>query len=218
MKDNIYPKLVQALFDLLQAHQDIFRQKRTFMRAMGLVISEVFVFARHTVTQELLALGLTDEDWSAWYRLFSLGRFDADKAARCFFKQTLPWVEPSDVYVIGVDGVQVPRSSLKMPGTSWLKAPRTAAWKAGIHRAQRFLNLSWLVPLVEGYSRAIPLQWLPAFPAKAIPTAKGAQKEWEAGLKAIVWVRDQLDAAGRAAQLLLAVADGNFEKAVEFWE
>lgn len=218
MKDSTFPQLVQALFDLLQVHQDIFRQKRTFMRAMGLVISEVFVFARHTVTQELLALGLTDVDWSAWYRLFSLGRFDADKAARCFFKQTLPMVEPSDVYVIGVDGVQVPRSSLKMPGTSWLKAPRTAAWKAGIHRAQRFLNLSWLVPLVEGFSRAIPLQWLPAFPAKAIPAAKGAQKEWEAGLKAIVWVRDQLDAAGRAAQLLLAVADGNFEKAVEFWE
>ena len=34
-----------------------------------------------------------------------------------------------------------------MPGTSWLKAPRTPQWKPGIHRAQRFFHLAALLPI-----------------------------------------------------------------------
>ncbi len=218
MKDSTLPTLLQNLFELLEAHRPIFRQERTFLRALGLFLGELFVFARHTVTQELLALGLTDADWSAWYRLFSRKRFEADKASLCFFQETLKQAPAAQPYVIGADGVQVPRSSWKMPGTSWLKALRTAAFKPGIHRAQRFLNLSWLVPLEEGYSRAIPLHWLPAFTAKAVPAENPAQKEWQTSLAGIRWVREQLDAAGRNSQTLLALVDGGLEKAVDLWK
>ncbi len=218
MKDSTFPTLLSTLFELIQAQRDTFRQERTFYRVIGLLLSELFVFARHTVTQGLLSLGLSDADWTAWYRLFSHGRFDPDKAAQCFFQHTLEHVPTDQPYVIGADGVQVPRSSQKMPGTSWLKAQRTAAFKPGIHRAQRFLNLSWLVPLVDSFSRAIPLRWLAAFPAKAVAAAAGSQKEWEAGLTGIRWVRQQLDEAGRQDQLLLALVDGSFEKVVDFWK
>lgn len=217
MKDSTFPALLQALFDLLEAHRDLYKQERTYIRVVSLMLSELFVFARHTVTQGLLALGLTDADWSAWYRLFSRGRFDPHQAARVLLGQTLQHVEMSQPYVIGVDGVQVPRSSQKMPGSSWLKAGRTAPFMPGIHRAQRFLNLSWLAPLQEGFSRAIPLQWLTAFPEKAVPSPQGSHKEWEAGLQAICWTRSELDRAGRSGQLLLALADGSFEKVVAFW-
>jgi hypothetical protein len=138
------------------------------MRALGLLFGELFVFARHTVTQELLALGLTDADWSAWYRLFSRRRFDPERAGECLLAETLRQDDMGQPYVVGVDGVQVPRHSRKMPGTSWLPALGTAVFKPGIQRAQRFLDLSWLVPLAEGFSRAIPLRWLPAFPEKAV--------------------------------------------------
>lgn len=219
MKDSTFPNILQALFELLEAFRPTFRQERTFRRVLGLLMGELFVFARHTVTQELLALGLSDADWSAWYRLFSRERFDPDRTSQCMLVETLQHVPTDQSYVVGVDGVQVPRHSRKMPGTSWLKAPGTAAFKPGIHRAQRFLNLSWLTPLEAGFSRAIPLRWLPAFPPKAVlPDGLSACKEWEAGLQAIQWVRRQLDQAGRSAQLLLALADGSFERAVTFWQ
>jgi hypothetical protein len=218
MKDSTYTTLLETFFELIECHKVIFRQERTFLRALGLVIGELYVFARHTITQELLALGLTDVDWSAWYRLFSHKRFDPERANEVLLTQTLAHVPVEAPYVIGVDGVQVPRSSQKMPGTCWLKAPRTPKFKAGIHRAQRFLNMSWLTPLEAGYSRAIPLSWLPAFPAKAIPADVPPSKEWEAGLKAICWLRRQLDAAQRKTQLLFVLADGNFEKVVAFWK
>src|SRR5512135_2983079 len=122
MKDSTFPPLLQNLFNLLEAHRDSFRQERTFVRAYGLLLSELFVFARHTVTQGILSLGLTDADLTAWYRMFSQKRFNSEKTAECFFKETLKEADAMAIYAIGVDGVQVPRSSLKMPGTSWLKA------------------------------------------------------------------------------------------------
>ncbi len=218
MKDSTFPSLLQNLFDLLAFQRTAFSQERVFLRAQALFLGELFVFSRHTVTQELLALGLTDADWSAWYRLFSKHRFDPERASECLFQETLVDVPADQLYAIGVDTTQVPRSSQKMPGTSWLKALGTAPFRPGIWRAQRFLNLSWLVPLEEGFSRAIPLKWLPAFPEKAIHAEPGHQKDWEAGLEAIRWVRDSLDQAGRARQLLLVLVDGGFEKTLAFWQ
>jgi hypothetical protein len=179
----------------------------------ALFFGQLFCFARRTITQALLALGLTEGDWSAFYRLFGQkGRIDYEALSGRFFEQTLPHVSPTDPYVAVVDGVQVPRHSHKMPGSSWLRSPTSPPFMVGIHRAQRFLHLAGLVPATEeGYSRALPLRWEPAFPEKAV-RAEGFEpkKEWEAALEAIAWLRGCLDRAGRRAQRLLVVADGAY--------
>jgi hypothetical protein len=54
-----------------------------------------------------------------------------------------------------------------------------------------------------GYSRAIPLRFLAAFPPKAKPAHVQPQREWEAGLSFLHWVREGLDEAGREQQILL---------------
>jgi hypothetical protein len=84
----------------------------------------------------------------------------------------------------------------------------------GIHRAQRFLHLGLLLPRTPtGYSRALPLRWLPAFPAKAVPARTPPRKAWAAARDALVWLRAELDAAGRADQWLLGVGDGAYSSA-----
>jgi len=205
------PALLAALLKLLAAHRAAFRQERPYRRAVALVFGEVFAFARHTVTQCLLTLGLAEADWTAWYRLFSRSRFDESLLARVLLCQTLPYSPPEQPYTTGIDSTQAPRTSHKMPGSSWLRAPRTPVFMKGIHRAQRFLHGAWLPPIQEGYSRAIPLRFLPAFPAKARPAAVAPCKEWEAGLAFVQWVRQELDAAGRSLQQLLVLADGAYD-------
>jgi hypothetical protein len=163
-----------------------------------------------------MALGIMDGDWSAWYRLFSRERFEEEQLARTLLGETVKEVPENEPYVVGVDGVQIPRSSLKMPGTSWLKAPRTPVFKVGIHRAQRFLHGSWLTPMQSGYSRAVPLRFLPAFPPKAKEANVPPQREWEAGLAFVNWVRQCLDRAGRTTQSMLVLADGSFDT-LGFW-
>lgn len=205
------PPLLAALLTLLAAHRPAFRQARPYQRAVALVFGELFAFARHTVTQALLALGLSDTDWTAFYRLFSRPRFEEAALNGCLFRETLVHSDPDEPYVAGIDGTQIPRTSYKLPGSSWLRAPRTPVFKKGIHRAQRFLHGAWLPAVVAGYTRAIPLRFLPAFPVKARPAEAPPCKEWEAGLAFISWVRQQLDGAGRAAQRLVVLADGAFD-------
>jgi hypothetical protein len=115
--------------------------------------------------------------------------------ARLFFRERRPPTAPADPYVVGVDGVQIPRSSLKLAGTSWLPAPRRPICKVGIHRAQRGVPGAWLRPL----SRAIPLRFLPAFAPQAKPAPVAPQRQGEAGLAFLHGTRQELDEAGRTA-------------------
>ena len=167
INDTTQSKLLHNLFTLLRAHRLAFKQTRPFRRAVGMVLGEIFSFGRHTVTQGLLSLGVTDGDWSAWYRLFSRERFDEEKLSTCLLQESLEHVGVDEPYCAAIDGTSLHRSSLKMPGTSWLRDARFSAFRPGVHRAQRFLHGAWLTPLEAGYSRAIPLRFLPAFPPKA---------------------------------------------------
>jgi DDE superfamily endonuclease len=210
------PPLLVELWRLLAAHRPAVHQARCFDRLRALVLGHLCTAARHTLTQVLLALGLVDADWSAFYRLFSHARLDYDVLTRCFVQQTLAQIPPEEPYLAVVDGVQLPRSSQRMPGTSWLKNPRTPPFKPGIHRAQRFVHLAALLPRWQGYSRALPVRWVPAFPPKAVPGAAPPQKEWAAARAQLHWLRTALDAAGRAEQPVLALGDGSFD-VVEVW-
>ena len=99
---------------------------------------------------------------------------------------------------MAIDGTSIIRSGLKLPGTSWLKSPRTAAFRRGIERIQRFGLGVWLTHLEDRYSRAIPIRFLPAFPPKAVVSEAEPCKEWEAGQQVLAWVRKRQDGLGRS--------------------
>jgi hypothetical protein len=210
-------ELIKNLKEVLAAHRKLFEQERVYQRVVALVLAEGMALARHTVTQLLLVLGLNEQDWSAWYRLFSAGRFDEAAAAEVMFEETLKHVGADEAYVVAGDGTQVPRSSHKMEGTSWLRNPLTPVFRPGIHRAQRWFNGSWLMPEENGYSRAMPLRFLPAFAEKAVRKAHDACKEWEAALAFVKWVRARLAVGGRSEQVVLMVVDGSFDT-VPLWQ
>jgi hypothetical protein len=215
MKNNTniseIPALISAVMQILEAHRSIFRQARPYRRAVGLFFAELFSFGRHTLTQSLLALGITEGDWSAWYRLFSRPRFEESELSGCMLRETLSAAPLTEPYCVAIDSTTIHRSSLKMPGTSWLRDTRFSAFRPGIHRAQRFVHGAWLTPIENGFSRAIPLRFLPAFPPKAIAAEHPACREWEAGVAFLRWLRAGLDTAGRNAQRILALADEGFD-------
>lgn len=216
-KSQTIEPILQKLFQLIEAHRPAFQQERAYQRAVWLFLSELFTFARHTVSQGILALGEREWDWSAWYRLFSQKRFDYQQLTSITLRETIQEVPSHQPYGVGIDGMLVPRSSQKMPGTSWWKASGSAPFKPGLARAQRFVHLSWLTPRQEGYTRAVPMQMIPAFPEKAVAAEEQQRKDWEAGIMGLEWVRQQLDAAGRTEQCILALVDGGFERVAAFW-
>ena len=127
-KNSTRPLLIQKLFKLLEKHRAAFGQERVYWRAVGMVLGEIFNFGRHSVTQSLMALGITDGDWSGGYRLFSQGRYEERKLSKIFFRETLEHAREEEPYVTGVDGVQIPCSSLKMAKSiCWKPCPPSLA-------------------------------------------------------------------------------------------
>jgi hypothetical protein len=210
------PPLLRELWRLLWAHRAAVRQGRCFDRLRALVLGQLCAVARHTFTQALLALGLVDADPSAFYRLVGRARLGYDALTHCYARQTLADVPADGPYVAVVDGLQMPRSSRTMPGTAWLKCPRTPPWKPGSHRAQAFVHLAALLPRWDGYSRALPLRLDPAFPPKAVPGAAPPQTAGQAALAQVQGRRAELDAAGRRAQELLVRGEGH-DDTVDLW-
>lgn len=210
-------ELLNNLFKLLSAHRCLFKQERTYRRVKALVLAEIFTFGRHTVTQLLMTLGLVSQDWSAWYRLFSQKRFDPEGASEVMFRETLRHVEADELYVVAGDATQTPRSSRKLEGAGWLRNLRTPPFMVGIHAAQRWFHGAWLMPAENGYSRALPLRWLPAFTEKSKPIAHSPCKEWEAAVQFLTWTRQQLVRHGRESQQVLMVADGSYDT-LKLWQ
>jgi hypothetical protein len=210
------PVLITELMRLIGKCEEVYGQKRIFNRILGLVMGELFAFGRHTITQLLLTLGLIEEDWSAWYRLFSCGRFREEATGAVMLGEMLEEVAEREPFVVGTDGFHVPRCSQSMPGTGWMRGLVTAAFKPGIQRGQRFVEGSWLTPMAGGYSRAIPIRCLSAFTAKSVPCQEGVRSEVAAGLAFLRWTREQLDKAGRSQQRLLSLNDGNYDT-LPFW-
>ena len=209
--------LLTEMMSMVAKCEKVFGQKRVFNRVLALVMAELFAFGRHTITQLLLTLGIIDEDWSGWYRIYSEGRFDAERVGVVMLGEALTEVPPAEPFMVGADGFHVPRTSLTMPGTGWMRGLRTAKFKPGIQRGQRFVEGSWFTPLVNGYSRAIPMRSMPAFTAKSVACETSEpQTEVEAGLTFLQWTRQQMDEAGHKEQTLVTLNDGSYDT-IRFW-
>lgn len=194
------------------------RQRRTGERALTLTYGLVLALGRRTLAQVQLACGWGDRDWSAAYRLFRAPHLDQDAADRTLLAEVAHHHPPHRPFPVVLDATQLRRTSRRMVGTGWLKAPRTPPWRPGIHVAQRWVGASALLPRSEtGDSRCVPLRVTPAPPPSARPwPGQPPIREWEAGLAHLQWLRTELDGLSRPTQRLLAIADGQYGPA-ELW-
>jgi hypothetical protein len=188
------------------------RQTRTAERFLTLTLGLLQALGRRTITQVLLGLGHGDQDWSAAYRLFRRERIDLEDGRRDLVAGVLRHVPRTHPLVVVLDATQLPRTSPRLVGSGWLKAPRGPVWHRGLHRAQRWEGLSALLPRSpRGESRAVPLWFFPAPTPKATPwPGQPSCREWEAGLRALRWLRVTLDGLGQPRRRILAVADGSY--------
>ena len=207
--------LLQELENLLWRFRPYFRQMRVFQRVVLLAVGEVLTLARHTVTQLLMTLGWTQRDWKAWYQIFRKKRFPYLRLVRQLVEEYLRHVQGEWMVVVG-DATTTRRSSQKIEGVGWLPHPKTAPFQRGLGLLQRWFHLAWLTPAEEGYSRALPLLWLPAFTAKSRRKKHPARAETQAALVALRWLRWVLKALGRGKMWVLMLGDGRYDQ-VNMW-
>lgn len=187
------------------------RQRRTALRVLVLTIGLVLVTGRAMVSRLLMVTGMATGDWTAAYRVFAQGRIDITDLWQQVTTAWLGLYNDDAPVVVVVDGTQLPRTGRKIPGAGFARAPRTPAWKPGIHHAQRWVGVSGLTPpTVSGDCRTVPLWFMPAPPptARAWP-GHSPMTEWQAGVDGVQWIRDMTG----SSRPLVAVGDGGYSGA-----
>lgn len=162
-----------------------FHQQRTHERARRLAMSALLCLGRHTLTGLITTSGCQSVDWSADYRLFEHGRFDANtlfQVSRDTVCQQLPSDSP---LVVGMDDTLLRKRGRKVAGTSWRRDPLGPAFHNNFIWGQRFLQLSAMLPEKEvpSRARAIPVD-LQHCPSPRKPCRNASEEEWDKYRKA----------------------------------
>lgn len=170
------------------------------------------------------ASGRGELDWSADYRVFSRGEWNAHE----LFRSLIPSIvrlgtDQQSLLVASLDDTHVRKTGTKIPGVSYKRDPMSPPFQTNLIRAQRFVQASLAIPFHPGPSpcRAIPVAFDHA-PSAPKPRAKATAEERTEcrrqqkqkrlslyGAKAIRRLREDLDRSGTDTRLLVG-ADGSY--------
>jgi hypothetical protein len=207
---------------------DAFAQHRTGCRAERLGLSQLACLGRHTVTGLLYTAGRQFMDWSGDYRLYSRDVWEARELFVPITRGIVDLLPPGAPFVGAMDDTHVKKTGTRTPGVSYKRDPLSPAFHTNFIRAQRFLQVSGLLPNAQpaGSARAIPIAYehVPPVPK---PKKNAPGEEWKAyrkrqreqnlsthGVQAIRRLRDDLDQRhGAADRVLVMGVDGSFTNA-----
>jgi hypothetical protein len=189
--------------------------------AMGLLTG----LGRRTITGMLSAAGREQHDWSADYRVFSRGRFQPSDLFGLVEDRLLERLPPGQAVVTALDDTKCRKTGTKIPGVSYQRDPMSPPFHTNFIRAQRFVQLSLMMPLdvnAPAAARGFPIRFRHA-PPPARPGAKASAEQLAAyrhlqktqnlsvvGADIIKECRSDLDARGATDRELVVSVDGGY--------
>jgi len=217
--------LIQQFYSLLNAGWILaFPQARTLHRAIEHAIALPCVFGRRTISRTLGALGRTDCDWGADYKMFSRSKWNPDR----LFDPMLDEYQdryPDRPFVAAIDDTKLKKFGRKIKSASWHRDPLSPPFHVNLVRGLRFLQVSMLFPhYLEGSfpPRGMPVRFREA-PALKKPGKRATDQQLKdyrqlqkennlstQALEEIRGLRASLDRRGGKDRLLLMVGDGSF--------
>lgn len=171
----------------------------------------------------ITASGCDQRDWSADYRVFSLGRFD-ERVLFDAVDERLRAQLPADVpLVLSIDDTKLRKSSLRIPGVSYQRDPMSPPFRHNLIPAQRFLQMSLSVPIGnDGPARAFPIRFkhVPPLPRPrrnasdeartAYRTARRTHNLSTAAVQMLTGYHQHLAQAGDVDQPIVVAMDGGY--------
>jgi hypothetical protein len=157
-----------------------FAQQRVWERANRLSLSQLACLGRHTVSNLLCACGRQFHDWSADYRVFSKDRWDVQQLFVPVVQGILDLAPDKSVFVTALDDTLLRKTGTRTPGVGYRRDPLSPPFHCNFIRAQRFIQLSGLLPSAPGASpaRAIPIRY-EHVPPVAKPKRSACAEEWK---------------------------------------
>ena len=165
-------------------------------------MSTIVCLGRHTITGLLCTNGAQFVDWTKFYRLFSAEQFDQDYIFGVLRDGVVEQAGDARPLVVAMDDTIVRKTGKNTPGVSYRRDPLGPPFQTNLVLAQRFLQLSAIVP-ADAASRAIPIDFQHA-PTPKKPSKKASDEEIAAYNEA----RRESNISLLAVERLQALRDG----------
>ena len=180
--------------------------------------------SRRTVTSLITTSGRQLEDWTADYRLFSMGRFDPEGLFDGVRNAILDDLGPDQPLVVAMDDTISRKKGRKVPGTSWRRDPLSPPFHPNFVWGRRFIQLSAFMPprRDDAPGRAIPVDFVHA-PTPCKPRAGAGSDAWtrfrhasraqslsRQGVARIQRLREKMTRDGAHDRPLLVAVDGSY--------
>jgi hypothetical protein len=216
--------LLVRFLALLSLWRPVFRQERSFQRALRQAVGALLVVGSATLTRILASLGRDQQDWSADYKLHAR----AEWQEQALFDTLLPSALahcPGRFVPIALDDMRLKKTGKRIPTAFWQRDPLSPPFHVNLQWGLRFLQASLLLPLHRKHkvnARAVPVRFVAA-PSLKKPGAKADWQEQERyrqqrkqhnlsqqAVHLLTGLRASLDRAGAQTKSLLIAGDGSF--------
>jgi len=201
-----------------------FPQSRTAQRAVRQALGALVCVGRRCLSRIIWTQGRQQRSWSSEYFLHARCRWDPQTLFAGIWRRALPYGSGRLVGV-AVDDTRLRKTGRAIPQARYHRDPLSPPFHVNLLRGLRFLQASLLLPLHRqgnASCRALPVRFEEAAPLKK-PSRKAGAEAWQEYKKLsklhnlsqrfvqmVAPLRQALDAAGGAAQLLVLALDGSF--------
>jgi DDE superfamily endonuclease len=216
--------LLTSFLALLSLWRPVFRQERSFRRALRQALGALTVVGTATLTRILAGLGLDQQDWSAEYRLQARSEWDEQALFDALLPSALAHC-PGRFVPLALDDTRLRKTGKRIPSAFWQRDPLSPPFRVNLQWGLRFLQASLLLPLHRKHkvnARAIPVRFVAA-PTLKKPRAQANPQEQvrfreqrkqhnlsQQALRLLTGLRQSLDQAGVSKKRLLVAGDGSF--------
>lgn len=204
--------------------EPVFRSTATLHRAIEHLVASVSTMGRRTISRTIAALGRSQQDWSADYKLYSRSSWESTALYDPILSEGLALIGEGPVPV-ALDDTKLKHVGPSIPHAGWHRDPLSPPFHTNLQWGCRYLQATLLVPhdpVEKVGCRSLPIRFVPApwvkKPGKkATDEDRAAYKEQKkernlsrTGLQVLTDLRTAFDRAGAQRRLLIAAVDGSF--------
>jgi DDE superfamily endonuclease len=209
---------------LVSLWRPVFRQERSFQRAVRQAVGALLVVGSATLTRILASLGRDQQDWSADYKLYARAEWNEQNLFDALLPAALVHC-PGPFVPVALDDTRLRKTGKRIPTAFWQRDPLSPPFRVNLQWGLRFLQASLLLPLHRKHNvnaRAIPMRFVVA-PRLKKPGAKATAQEQahfreqrkqcnlsQQAVSLLTGLRQSLDDAGVPQKRLLVAGDGSF--------
>ena len=219
--------LLDALVDLLGAWHQVFRQQRSFERALRLSLAQILTPGQRLISRLIASSGRQHQDWSADYKLFSRSPWQAEQLFRPVVERCLEYSSHQDYVVLAGDFTHLTKTGRHIPNVHCMRDPMSPPYHVNLIQGLRYFQLSSILPLYRHAQEPSPPRSIPVcfheVPVIKKPGRKASPQEHlayqrackmrptsQSALQRIKTVRAEFDRAGAGEKTLLIALDGSF--------